>query len=315
MVALDTGTIHPTLAAIDAAVVGTADRDQDLVIRGSSIGQPCERHLWYRFRWAHEPETFGGRMLRLFDTGQVEEARMVAWLRLAGIEVADVDPDTGEQWEVSAADGHFKGHLDGILTGLLEAPRTPHLLECKTHNEASFRQLRKVGLAVAKPVHLAQMQIYMHLAGLTRGYYLAKNKNDDELYAERVHHDAAHAGQLMAKIERILAAARALPKISEDAGSFACRFCASHGVCHQAEFALRNCRTCLHSTPVSGGDARWWCERHDRELGLDDQRAGCALHLYIPDLVPAEQVDVAGDGSSVTYQLPDGRQWVDGRAA
>lgn len=315
MVAIDSTLTSPTLAAIDAAVVEAEDRDFDLVIRGSSIGRPCERHLWYRFRWCHEPEAFDGRMLRLFQTGHVEESRLVAYLRMASVEVADVDPETGEQWEVSALDGHFKGHLDGIAAGLVEAPATPHLLECKTHNAKSFAQLKKVRVAVAKPEHVAQMQVYMHLRGLTRAFYLAKNKDTDELYAERVHYDAAAAGALMAKAERILSAPRPLPKISEDPDSFACRFCSSHAVCHRGDFALRNCRTCLHSTPVSGGDAKWWCERQGRELSLADQRAGCGEHLFIPDLVPGEQIDVAGDGSSVTYQLPDGREWIDGRAA
>lgn len=315
MVALPENLISPTLAAIEAAVVEAEHRDFDLVIRGSSIGRPCERHLWYRHRWGHEPEAFDGRMLRLFDTGQVEEGRMVAWLRMAGATVADVDPETGEQWEVAALDGHFKGHLDGIVEGLHEAPATPHLLECKTHNARSFAQLKKAGVAVAKPEHVAQMQVYMHLRGLTRAFYLAKNKDTDELYAERVRYDAAHAGALMAKAERILDAARPLPKIDERPGSFQCQFCPSAAICHGGEFALRNCRTCLSSTPVGGGDGRWWCERHGRELSLDDQRAGCGQHLFIPDLVPGDQTDAAEDGSSVTYTLPDGREWIDGRAA
>ena len=317
MVALPENVSSPTLDAIEAAVVAGEPRDFDVVIRGSSIGHPCERHLWLKFRWAHPPEAFDGRKLRLFHTGHVEEARMVAWLRMAGCDVLDRDPETDEQWEVTALDGHFKGHLDGIVEGLKEAPKTPHLLECKTHNAKSFAQLKKVGVAVAKPEHVAQMQVYMHLKGLTRAFYLAKCKDDDALYAERLHYDAAHAGAIMAKAERILEAARPLPRISDDPDYYLCRSfgCPSYGVCHGGEFALRNCRTCLSSTPVPGGDGKWWCERQGRELSLADQRAGCGQHLFIPDLVPGEQTDVSEDGNSVTYELPDGRQWIDGRAA
>src|SRR5690606_37392825 len=93
-------SISPTIAAIDDAVAKAEVRDFDHVVRGSSIGHPCERHLWYRFRWAHEGEKFDGRKLRLFHTGHVEEERLVAYLRLAGVEVQAVDPATGEQWEV-----------------------------------------------------------------------------------------------------------------------------------------------------------------------------------------------------------------------
>lgn len=311
MVALPT-TISPTVAAIDAAVEAAEERDFDHVVRGSSIGHPCERHLWYKFRWAHLPEAFDGRKLRLFDTGHVEEARMVAWLQMAGITVQAVDPETGEQWEVVALDGHFKGHLDGTVTGIIEAPVTPHLLECKTHKAKSFAQLLKHGVAVSKPEHVAQMQIYMHLKGLTRAFYLAKNKDSDELHAERIHYDAAQAAALMAKAERIRNAHEAPAKVSDDPSYYLCQAfgCVSYGVCHGGQFALRNCRTCLHSAIGSAG--AWYCARHDRVLSVEDQRAGCASHLYLPSLVPGEQIDADERAETVTYRMPDGSTWVDG---
>ena len=107
---------------------------------------------------------------------------LVAELRAVGVDVQDVDPATKEQWEVDAIDGHFKGHADGILTGVLEAPKARHLFEAKTHNEKSFRQLVKHGVAEAKPEHVAQMQVYMGLLSLNRAFYLAKNKDTDALH-------------------------------------------------------------------------------------------------------------------------------------
>lgn len=305
-------TVSPTIAAIEAAVEAAEARDFDLVIRASSIGHPCERHLWYRFRWAHLPETFGGRKLRLFHTGHAEEARMVAWLRLTGADVQHVDPTTGEQWEVVALDGHFKGHLDGKVTGIVEAPVVRHLLECKTHNAKSFEQLKRYGVATAKPEHVTQMQVYMHLAGLTRAFYLAKHKDSDELYAERVHYDAAQANAILAKAQRILDADRAPARVSDDPGYFVCRAfgCPTYAICHGNDFALRNCRTCLHSEPAPVGG--WVCRRHDRDLTIEDQRAGCPNHLYLPSVVPGEQVDADEQAETVTYTLHDGREWVDG---
>lgn len=303
---------HPTIDAIDAAVVADEARSQDLVVRGSSIGHPCERHLWYRFRWAHEPEHFDGRKLRLFHTGHAEEARMVVWLRMAGIVVWDRDPSSGEQFEVVDLDGHFKGHLDGIVEGVLEAPMTPHLLECKTHNAKSFAQLKQAGVAVSHPSHLAQMQVYMHLKGLTRAFYLAKHKDSDELWSERVEYDPTHAMALMAKAGRVREAHEPPARISDDPDYYLCRAfnCPSHGQCHGGEFAVRNCRTCIWSTPVSGG--RWHCERHDRDLSILDQRSGCPNHLYLPGLVPGEQTDADERAETVTYRLADESTWIDG---
>lgn len=305
-------TYSPTIAAIEAAVEAAEIRDFDHVVRGSSIGHPCERHLWYKFRWAHLPEEFDGRKLRLFDTGHVEEARMVAWLRVAGVTIEAVDPETGEQWEVVALDGHFAGHMDGIATGLLEAPVTPHLLECKTHNAKSFAQLLKHGVAVSKPEHVAQCQGYMGLKGLTRAFYLAKHKDTDELYAERINFDAAQFGAIMAKAERIKDAHAAPARISDDPSYYLCQAfdCASYSVCHGGGFALRNCRTCLHASPAAGGT--WHCARHDRVLSIDDQKAGCASHLYLPSLVPGTQTDADQRAETVTYHMPDGSTWTDG---
>jgi hypothetical protein len=309
MVALSSNLTQPTIAAIDAAVAAAEPRDFDHVVRSSSIGK-CERHLWYRYRWAHEPEQFDGRMLRLFHTGHAEEARMIAWLRLAGVTVAAVDPVTGEQWEVVDLDGHFAGHLDGIVTGLIEAPKTPHLLECKTHNAKSFEQLKRHGVAVAKPDHVAQMQVYMHLKGLTRAFYLAKHKDTDELWSERIEYDPAHGAALIAKAARVKDANDPPPRISDDPAWFECRFCPSHFICHGTSFALRNCRTCIQSTPTAGG--AWRCERDGRTLTTEDQRAGCPHHLYLPGLVPGEQIDADEAAETVTYRLSNGETWVDG---
>ncbi len=307
MVALPT-TGSPTIAAIDAAVAASETRRHYPYIRGSAIGQ-CERRQWYAFRWAHAPEQFEGRVLRLFETGNIEEDRMVEWLRLAGVTVHAVDPDTSQQWEVDACDGHFAGHLDGIVTGIIEAPVVEHLLECKTHNAKSFAQLVKYGVAASKPDHMAQMQIYMHLKGLKRAFYLAKCKDNDELYAERIHYDAAIGLALEAKAERIKAANVAPAQIGE-ADHFECRFCPSKGKCHGGDFALRNCRTCLHSDPIN--DGQWYCQRHERELRLDDQLSGCPSHLYLPSLVPGRQVEFDAMAETVAYELADGSLWVDG---
>ena len=53
--------------------------------------------------------------------------------------------------------------------------------------------------------------------------------------------------------------------------------------------------------------------RHQAALSRRDQDAGCAAHLYIPDLVPGEQVDAGEDW--VGYRLADGTAWRDGGLA
>jgi hypothetical protein len=282
----------------------------------SVLGEECERKLFYGFRWVSEPEQFEGRMLRLFETGHREEERVIRDLQAAGIDIREIDPATGEQWAVQAAGGHVRGHMDGVVfAGVIEAPKARHVFECKTHNDKSFKELITKGVQIAKPMHYAQMQGYMHLKGIDRALYIAVEKSTDQIHIERIHYDPIYAGQLMAKGERIVTANRPPAKLHEDPNSraaFACGWCPKYGACHGGEWPRVNCRTCLHSAPLLDGDARWVCNRHGNELSRDEQKAGCPNHLFIPDLVPGKQIDADPDAETVTYLLPSGKEWTDG---
>jgi len=303
-----------TVEAIYAAYVAKRDEKERNYLGASIIGDPCARKLFYSFRWVSPPERFDGRMLRLFETGHREEARMIADLRMSGVEVWDVD-ENGEQFGFSDHGGHFRGHMDGVAMGVVEAPKTPHLVECKTHNKKSFEKTRSAGVVEAKVEHEAQMQIYMHYEGLTRALYLFHGKNDEELESERVEYDPIFAMRLIAKALEIITADAPPMRLHDDPTkkmAFACGYCQHKAVCHDGGWARRNCRTCLHSSPVmDGDDARWHCERHIHDLTYDEQQAGCESHIYLPGLVPGEQVDADERAPWVEYILRDGTVWRD----
>ena len=180
--------------------VGDAEPPRDY-LGASIIGHPCERYLWYCFRQCCKPN-FDGRMYRLFETGDLEEARFVENLRAIGCKVHDTD-ENGEQFEVSAFGGHFLGHMDSAILGIPEAPKTWHVGEFKTHNAKSFAKLKKEGVQKSKPQHYAQVMVYMHLTGMKRALYLARNKDTDELYSERIRYDKAESKALMERAHRI----------------------------------------------------------------------------------------------------------------
>lgn len=304
-----------TLEAIYRAYEANAERYHRTYLGMSTMGNECDRALWMGFRWAYPVESLDGRKLRLFETGHREEARMLDDLEKAGVLVYRVDPDTDEQWAVAALGGHFRGHMDGQGFRFAEAPSTLHVLEFKTHNEKSFKALTKDGVEKSKPGHYAQMQLYMHYAHLDRAFYMAVNKNTDELYTERVHYDATTALRLEARAKTIIGAAEPPPRLHDDPTAkmaWVCNYCPAFAQCHGGQFAPRNCRTCLHSSPVDGG---WHCSLLNSALDENVQRVGCASHLYIPGLVPGEQIDADPDAGTVTYRMPDGAHFVDGVAA
>lgn len=301
-------TTPPTVAAIFRHLEETQDRSRRTYIGASVLGDDCERRLWDNFRWLFPAEVFDGQKLSIFETGHRWEARLVEMLRDAGIAIHDRDPDTNEQFAVRFAGGHGGGHLDGEATAVPEAPKVVHVVEFKTHKEKSFKDLLAKGVRVSKPTHHAQMQVYMGLRGRTRALYIAVNKNDDSLYAERIEFDPVEFARLMAKAERLVTSDRRPPCTCPPYFLKAGYGCAPN----EGVMPARNCRTCIHSTAHLDGDARWSCARHLRDLTLDEQRAGCANHLFNPTLVPGEQTDVDEAGEWVLYRLPDGSVWKDG---
>lgn len=257
---------------------------------GSQIGRECERALWYQFRWAWTPQ-FEGRMLRLFETGDREEDRIVRNLRDIGVTVWDRDPDTGKQVRFEACGGHFALSLDGVGEGFAESSK-PHTLEFKTMNTKNFRGLKNNGLEKANPVYWAQCQVGMHLAGLERCYFFAVCKETDEIYGERIKYDAAEGMQLIAKAERIVFAALPPSRISDDPSDWRCKFCPYLAVCHGPKFPEVNCRTCAHVTPER--DGTWSCANGHKVDGP------CTDHLFNPHMLSRD------------YEVRDtGTDWVD----
>lgn len=266
----------------------------------SQIGKECDRALFYQFRWCSAP-SFDGRMLRLFKTGDLEEIRLVKDLRSIGIEVHERDRNTGRQFRVSAVGGHFAGSMDGAARGFQESSAW-HLLEFKTSNAKQFAKLKKEGVEKAKPEHWCQMQCYMSLAGLERAFYLCVCKDTDEIYGERVRADAPAAWRLLRRAERIITADVPPPRISDNPEDWRCTFCDSRAICHEGAIPEVSCRTCLHSTPELDGDKRWSCAKLGGDLTCAQQKRGCELHLFIPQLLPWRAIDADPEANSVTYE-------------
>ena len=285
---------------------------EGLGISASALGHECDRKLWYALRWASLPEELTGRKLRIFERGDIEEQRVVDDLRRAGVNVQDIDPDTGGQWRFEMANGFLRGKADGRATGFLEAPKTEHVIEIKSMKAADWRAVVKHGLAAKKPEHWHQLHAGMAGLGLTRGAYIAVNKDTEEIYIERIRFDAEEANRMEARVLRIVGSDEAPARIADNSDNFSCRFCQHKDVCHAGAFARRHCRSCIHFTFTHGGGGH--CERFDEPRTPDQQKEGaqCPAHLFLPALVAGQQVDASEGGEWVEYEMPDGTIWRDG---
>jgi hypothetical protein len=296
-----------TRSAIFKAYEAARSSYEPVGINVGDIGHPCERALWYGFRHVSQLEILDGRKIRLFETGDIEEQRIVDDLISIGVDVRN------RQEKVRFVGGHVRGKIDGEVHGIPEAPKRVHLLECKSSNDKGFKALQKDGVEKAKPMHFATFQTYMKGRGLERVHYHCVNKNDDDVYVERVAYDAEFALRTLARAERIIRADDPPSRISEKPTIPPCLWCRHKGVCHEGAWPRRNCRTCLFSTPVlTSENACWDCGKFNRPLTLDEQAAGCPSHLFLPGLVPGEQIDATD--STVTYKLANGETWVNGQS-
>jgi hypothetical protein len=302
-------TQSSTVGAIYRAYEDANEQRDGKTIPASQLAEECSRKLWYDFRWVTPHEDIPGRTLRIFETGQREEDRWIENLRMIGCEVVDRQDD-GRQIRIDLCNGHVGGYLDAEVLGLPEAPRTWHVAEMKSHNLKSFTALKKDGVRVSKPLHYGQMQSYMHARNRDRAIYLATCKDNDELYAERVYYDVDYCLRMLAKADRIIQANEPPARLSDKSDFYACKWCKHHSICHEDAWPRSNCRTCLYSSPEPGGT--WSCGRWSKPLSLVEQAEGCESHLWVPGLIPGEQIDSDEAAETVTYKLRSGRLWVDG---
>ena len=241
----------------------------------SLIGGECKRAVWYGFRWFTKPK-FEGRMIRLFNRGHLEEARFIAMLLTIGCPVYQQDAN-GKQFRISDCKGHFGGSSDGIIFNLPDFPNQYSLAEFKTHGEKSFIALEKSGVAIAKPEHLVQMNVYMEKMNIPICLYMAVNKNTDMLYAEFVFLDKQIAVSHIDLANDLIFSDQPPKKINNSVGYYKCRFCEHRAVCHSDRAPDYNCRTCSFSRPIDNGE--WLCEYSGQILTKEDQLEGCDNYI------------------------------------
>jgi hypothetical protein len=233
----------------------------------SGIGEECIRKIWFNWR-GFSKKQFEGRMLRLFETGHLQEDRVIQDLIRSGKEVYFVN-EYGSQYEFEHDSGHFICKVDGVI----KHQDKNHLLEIKTHNKKSFSALQRHGVEKSKPVHYSQMQISMYLGHFTRGLYVSLCKDDEHYYIEKIKEDKAHQKSLIKKIESLINARMRPTGISEDASIFACKFCDHKDVCVKETKPLFHCRSCVNAIPINNGG--WNCDLHGTLLNKQQQLIGC----------------------------------------
>lgn len=225
---------------------------------GSQIGEKCNRKLWYKFRHVKQ-ESFDGRVLRTFETGHEQEARIIAEMVEAGHKVEYVGDN---QIEFTWCNGHFVDKPDGIVNG-----KYPQ--DIKTMNEKNFKKTYKDGPSLK---YLCQMALHIEGAienflvpKTAKGLFIAVNKNDESFYEKKIARNSRVAKSLIEKAEMIINAPYPPGRLSDDPSFYECKYCDLWELCHKGGEFDFSCRSCVFSDPVENGE--WYCSKYDKNVG------------------------------------------------
>lgn len=223
----------PTLAALNEVLVSEQQPYASKNIGFGEIGHDCSRYLWYKIN-LNEPEVFNADTLRIFRNGHADEAAMAADLRkVEGIELYTHDPERdNKQYKLDALDGRFTGRLDGVIVGLKQAPKTPHIWEHKSANDKKFDELLKTkDLRSWNFTYYCQAQSNMYHAELDRHYMTVSTPGLRRVTSLRTELDKEFAKSLVKKAERVIEAKEPPERIGGP-DWHVCKWCRFYGVCH-----------------------------------------------------------------------------------
>lgn len=200
----------------------------------SSAAHDCKRKLWLDFRNV-KLEKFDGRKLRIFETGNIYESRVISYINKLN------------EWKVTDAQRRIEiGVIRGNIDGILESNGTKYVLEVKSSAQKYFSKLSKSNVKEAFLSHYIQVQIYMKALDIKKAIYLCVNKNTDEIYQEIIDLDEAQAGMYINRISEIAHLKEIPEKISENPSYFVCKMCPHTKFCHEGSQILPTCRGCLN---------------------------------------------------------------------
>ena len=231
----------PTLLAADAALVEYAAKQVKRDYLGASvIGEPCSRKLWYGLQPDIERKPFDAASLKRFADGfYVEDVTIKRLRAVSGVELWDRQED-GEQIGGKLFNGKFGYHVDGVIRGLIQSPKTPHVFECKAVNEVKFNKFKKLKLELGEKqtlaawdvIYFAQAIIYCYLLELTRHYTVVCTPGARDWDSCRTEANNKMGEQLLRKSERVINAKDAPERISNDKNFYLCKFCDYRDACH-----------------------------------------------------------------------------------
>lgn len=230
----------PLIDAIYANLEAKAKEEKPRnYVGASSIGDDCERKLYYRLRHSEEAAPRKAELILAANDGYRSEDYVASLIReIPGVELTTHDVH-GKQ--LGFRHGIFAGHIDGIIDGLPQAPKTSYIWENKCSNEKKYNALIKAkekfgtkgALEQWDYIYYCQAVIYMHFFDLKRHYTTVSMAGSRKIQSVRTVANPKLAKMLIEKAVRIGNATSAPFGISENPSWYKCKWCDFNEFCHK----------------------------------------------------------------------------------
>lgn len=235
----------PTLEAVKLAMQAKQSLEPRRGYLGASlIGEQCARKIWYAINQdtlSHKLKPYSFETLAAFDDGHRTEQLVIDRLRMVeGIELFDKD-EGGKQFGFSHLGGKLRGHVDGIIKGLKQAPSAVHVLEVKCSADKKFNEFCSIRAAHGEKKTLkkwneqyfVQAQLYMHFMQIDRHYLVCALAGGRDMQSCRTEYEPEVALKYIDRAEKILDSRTEPPRISDKPDFWQCRFCNYAEHCHK----------------------------------------------------------------------------------
>ena len=252
-----------------------------------------------RFSWPDVPKPRNAMIFALGDA--VEEI-------IDSVIPSDHRHPEGNQLRLVLESGHVTGHVDNVLS----INGSYALAEYKSANQTRFKKLERLGSYQEwDEGYYQQIQAYMggcnelYDLGIEQCHVVVMNKNTCDLYEEVVPFDPLCWERIKEKCRHLVQTTSVPPPSMKSSDYRVKNFMTEEQRrIYMGEWTPPepNCRNCASSKrdlndPVEKR-GRWGCKRKKKVLSLEEQKAGCELHQWIPELIPAMCIDE----NSKTYQ-------------
>lgn len=232
----------PTLLALKKQTesVGNIRKARDY-LGASLIGNECPRQIWYTYR-GYSAEPFSAETLWNFEDGhRTEDLIADRFRKLDFIEIHTHDPKSGNQFGFSDFNGKFKGHCDGFIKGLIQAPNAWHVWECKASSEKKWKEFHnckakyddKQVLENWNYNYFVQAQLYMHYFKVDRHYMTVAYAGGRDLASCRTEYQPEVAEKYRDRAHKIINSIHEPPRISDKKDYYICRWCNFKDECHK----------------------------------------------------------------------------------